>query len=146
MKKITRTALLHYSAQQMYQIVNDVASYPEFLPWCGGAQVHRETDVEMQASIHISKLGIKKTFSTLNHLTPNERIEMRLLEGPFSYLQGEWVFKALGETACKISFEIEFEVGNGFMGNLLSGVFEQIAGTLVESFVARAKQLYGNAE
>ncbi|WP_044407026.1 type II toxin-antitoxin system RatA family toxin [Thiomicrospira microaerophila] len=146
MKKISRTALLNYSARQMYQVVNDVALYPTFLPWCSDAQVHRETDAEMQASITISKLGINKTFSTSNHLTPNERIEMRLVDGPFSFLQGEWVFKALGDQACKISFEIEFEVSSGLMGSVLGGVFEQIAGTLVESFVARATNLYGGAQ
>lgn len=143
MKKISRTALLSYSAEQMYQIVNDVAQYPSFLPWCGGVELLSESATELRASITIAKLGLRKTFSTQNHLVPAQRIEMKLIEGPFSFLQGEWVFKALDEDACKISFEIEFEVSNGLVNGLLSGVFEQVASTLVDSFVQRANQLHG---
>lgn len=143
MKKISRTALLNYSAKQMYDVVNDVARYPEFLPWCGGAKVLSADDVSMQAEVTIAKLGIKQVFKTQNHLTPNQRIEMRLLEGPFSHLQGEWTFKALDEQACKINFEIEFEVSSGLLRVALNNIFEQIANTFVSSFVARAEQIYG---
>lgn len=144
MKKISRTALLNYSAEQMYQIVLDVEQYPVFLPWCGGVEVLVKSEDTLRARITIAKMGLRKAFSTQNHLVPGQRIEMKLIEGPFSYLQGEWDFKALGEQACKISFDIEFEVSNGLMSGLLSGVFEQVASTMVDSFVKRAKQLYGD--
>lgn len=143
MKKISRTALLNYSAKQMYDVVNDVSSYPEFLPWCGGANVLSADEFSMQAEITIAKLGIKQVFKTQNHLTPNQRIEMRLLEGPFSHLQGEWSFKPLDAQACKINFEIEFEVSSGLLRAALSSLFEQIANTFVSSFVKRAEQVYG---
>lgn len=143
MKKITRSALLPYSAKQMYDLVNDVEDYPQFLPWCGGAQIDEVTDSFMRAQVTIAKAGISQTFVTENHLTPNQRIEMKLLDGPFKYLHGEWRFKALDESACKILFEIEFEMKGGLLNMALGPIFEQIASTFVDSFVERAKQVYG---
>jgi ribosome-associated toxin RatA of RatAB toxin-antitoxin module len=142
MKKIARTALLPYSAEQVFNIVNDVASYPEFLPWCGGSSVLSETDYEMQASVTIAKAGIKQTFVTKNHLVPGRRIEMDLVDGPFKYLKGEWEFKVLDVDACKIIFEIEFEVSNSLLNAAIGAIFEQIASTMVDSFCERAKQIY----
>ncbi|MCF6299196.1 MAG: type II toxin-antitoxin system RatA family toxin [Thiomicrorhabdus sp.] len=143
MKKISRTALLPYSALQVYNLVNDVASYPEFLPWCGAAEVVFETESEMVAKVTIAKAGLQQTFETRNHLVPGERIEMHLVEGPFKYLRGEWVFKSLGEDACKIQFEVEFEVSSGVLNMALGTVFEHISSTLVDSFCERAKVIYG---
>ncbi|MCF6254135.1 MAG: type II toxin-antitoxin system RatA family toxin [Thiomicrorhabdus sp.] len=143
MKKISRTALLPYSALQVYNLVNDVASYPEFLPWCGGAEVVFETESEMVAKVTIAKAGLQQTFETRNHLVPGERIEMHLVEGPFKYLRGEWVFKALDVDACKIQFEVEFEVSSGVLNMALGSVFEHISSTLVDSFCERAKVIYG---
>ncbi|MBF6057884.1 MULTISPECIES: type II toxin-antitoxin system RatA family toxin [Thiomicrorhabdus] len=142
MKKIARTALLPYSAKQMYDLVNDVARYPEFLPWCGGSEVLSATDSYMEASVTIAKAGIKQTFQTRNHLVPGQRIEMQLIEGPFKYLRGEWQFKVLDTDACKILFEIEFEMSSGLLSAAIGPIFEQIASTLVDSFCERAKQIY----
>lgn len=142
MKKITRSALLPYSAQKMYDLVNAVDQYPAFLPWCGGAKINQTTETFMQASVTIAKAGISQTFETENHLTPNQRIEMKLLDGPFKFLHGEWAFKALDEEACKIVFDIEFEMKSGLLNMAIGPIFEQIASTLVDSFVERAKQIY----
>jgi len=142
MKKIARTALLPYSAEQVFHLVNDVARYPEFLPWCGGAEVMSESEFDMQAGVTISKAGIKQTFVTQNHLVPGRRIEMQLIDGPFKHLHGEWEFKVLDADACKIIFEIEFEVSNSLLNAAIGAVFEQIASTMVDSFCERAKQVY----
>jgi ribosome-associated toxin RatA of RatAB toxin-antitoxin module len=142
MKKITRTALLPYSAQQLYDLVNDVGSYPQFLPWCGGAEVVSEDALQMQARVTIAKAGIKQTFETCNHLVPGQRIEMQLVDGPFKHLRGEWLFKPLDVDACKIQFEVEFEVSSGLLNVAIGPLFEQIANTLVDSFCERAKQVY----
>ncbi|MBO1926742.1 type II toxin-antitoxin system RatA family toxin [Thiomicrorhabdus sp. 6S2-11] len=144
MKTITRTALLPYSAKQMYDLVNDVPSYPQFLPWCGGAKVLQQDASSMQASVTIAKAGIKQTFTTNNHLVDGKRIEMQLIDGPFKSMHGEWEFKVLDEDACKILFEIEFEVSNGILNMALGPIFEQIASTMVDSFCERAKQIYPN--
>lgn len=142
MKKITRTALLPYSAKQVYDLVNDVAQYPEFLPWCGGSEVISESEYEMQAGVTIAKAGITQTFVTHNHLVPGQRIEMNLIDGPFKSLKGEWEFKVLDVDACKILFEVEFET-NSLLGVAIGPIFEQIASTMVDSFCERAKQVYG---
>lgn len=144
MKKITRTALLPYSAQQMYDLVNDVASYPEFLPWCGGAEVLQQEHSSMRASVTIAKAGIKQTFTTENHLVAGKRIEMQLVDGPFKSMRGEWEFKPLDKDACKILFEIEFEVSSGILNMAIGPIFEQIASTMVDSFCERAKQVFPN--
>ena len=143
MKKITRTALLPYSAQQVFDLVNDVDSYPAFLPWCGGSEVVSVSNSEMKAKVTIAKAGIKKTFETHNHLVNGQRIEMSLIDGPFKSLRGEWEFKALDVDACKIRFEVEFEVSSGLLNAAIGPIFEQIANTLVDSFCERAKQVYG---
>lgn len=144
MKKITRTALLPYSAKQMYDLVNDVAAYPEFLPWCDKAEVLQQDSSSMQASVTISKAGIKQAFTTNNHLVEAKRIEMHLVDGPFKSMRGEWEFKALDKDACKVLFEIEFEVSSGILNLAIGPIFEQIASTLVDSFCERAKQVYPN--
>ena len=143
MKKINRSALLPYSAEQMYQLVNRVELYPQFLPWCGGASVESETESFMIATVTIAKAGLSQTFKTKNHLAPNQRIEMQLVDGPFKTLKGEWHFKALDQQACKILFEVEFEMKSGLLNMAIGPIFEQIASTFVDSFVKRAKQVYG---
>lgn len=142
MKKISRSALLPYSAEKVYKLVNDVNAYPEFLPWCGGAQVLEESETEMLASVTIAKAGISKAFTTSNQLEYGKSISMTLVDGPFSELKGEWVFKSLDENACKIEFEVAFAVSNGVLNAAIGTIFEQIASTFVDSFCKRAKDVY----
>ena len=106
---IQRSALLPYPAQALYDLVNDVARYPEFLPWCSGATVLESSDVAMRAKVEVAKGGLSQHFVTKNVLVPGQSIEMNLEEGPFSQLHGLWVFKPLGEKACKISLDLSFE-------------------------------------
>lgn len=143
MKKISRTALLPYSAQKIYDLVNDVTNYPDFLPWCSESKVLHSSKEEMSASITISKAGINKSFSTSNQLQNGERIEITLIDGPFKSLTGIWEFKSLDKEACKISFQVEFEVKKGVLNIAIGHVFEQIASTLVDSFCKRAEKIYG---
>lgn len=143
MKKISRSALLPYSSQAVFDLVNDIEAYPEFLPWCGGAEIKESSEKEMVASVLISKAGIKQVFTTRNTLTEPERIDMTLVDGPFKALTGTWLFKVLDEDACKISLDIEFEISNSLLNAAIGAIFEQIASTLVQSFCDRAKQVYG---
>lgn len=143
MKKISRTALQPYSAQQMFDLVNDVARYPEFLPWCSKGEVIHHNGDEMVASVHIRKGPVQQQFTTHNRMIPGERIDMTLVDGPFKHLQGQWRFIPLAEDACKVEFDIEYEVASGLFGKLLAPVFEQIATTLVDAFCQRARSEYG---
>jgi len=143
MPVISRSALVSFSAAQMYALVDDIEHYGEFLPWCRGTEVIARDDDEVRASICISKAGFNKRFATCNRLQSNKMIEMRLLEGPFKHLEGFWRFDALAEDACKVTLDLEFEFSNKIIGMTFGPVFGQIANTLVDSFMTRAKQVYG---
>lgn len=140
---IQRSALLPYPAKALYDLVNDVAHYPEFLPWCSSTRVLSADEQSMRASLEVAKAGLSQTLITRNALTPGEKIEMNLEEGPFKKLNGVWVFKPLGEKACKISLDLEFDYDGPIVRATLGPLFNQAANTLVDAFCQRAKQLYG---
>lgn len=143
MTSITRSALVMYSAEQMYALVNDVETYPQFLPGCSATELISKTEEELVASLSISKMGVNQTFSTRNKLHYPERMELSLVDGPFSQFVGVWQFQRLSDEACKVTFDMEFEVNNKLAGIALGAVFKQMATMMVDSFVQRAKQVYG---
>lgn len=144
MTTIHRSAIVPYSAHRMFELVADIPSYPEFLPWCGGARIVSVQGDEVIAAIDIAYSGVHKTFSTRNLLQRDKMMEIRLLEGPFSYLQGFWQFKALDENSSKISLDLEFEVANRIVSLALTPVFSGIANQLVDRFHRRAIELHGS--
>ena len=141
--RIQRSALLPYPAQALFDLVNDVASYPQFLPWCSSSQVLEVSETHMRASLEVAKGSISQRFMTRNQLVPGQRIEMNLEEGPFTSLNGVWEFKALGDKACKISLDLTFDYAGPLVRATLGPLFNQAANTLVDAFCQRAKQLYG---
>lgn len=143
MTHIQRSALLPYTAEQMYDLVNRVEHYPEFLPWCSEAHVLEESDDAMRARLTIAKAGLRQSFTTRNALVPGRQIQMQLEDGPFSNLQGTWEFKPLSEQACKISLDLHFEYSGPIMRATLGPLFNHAANTLVDAFSQRAKELYG---
>ena len=143
MTAIHRFALVPYSARQMFELVADIPSYPKFLPWCTGARALSQEADAVIASIDISYHGVHKTFTTRNLLQRDKMMEIRLLDGPFSHLQGFWRFIPLEERASRISLDLEFEVGNRLVGAVLTPVFSSLANQLVENFHRRAHALYG---
>ncbi|MEO8006206.1 MAG: type II toxin-antitoxin system RatA family toxin [Betaproteobacteria bacterium] len=142
MALVEKSVLIEYSAAQMYALVDDVPAYPEFLPWCGGAEVLSSEGNTKRAAITIDFRGIKQRFSTENRTDPPNLIEMNLVDGPFRQLDGSWRFKALGESACKIEFRLHYEFSGKILEMLVGPVFHYIANTFVEAFVKRAKQVY----
>jgi ribosome-associated toxin RatA of RatAB toxin-antitoxin module len=134
-----------YTADDMFALVNDIASYPKFLPWCKSARIISQNQSEIIATITMGGAGLEKTFTTTNQIKPVESIEMHLLEGPFSHLYGLWTFQMLGEVGCKISLNMEFEISNKLLRFSLEPVFTRIANTLVDAFVKRANELYGKS-
>jgi ribosome-associated toxin RatA of RatAB toxin-antitoxin module len=141
--RILRSALLPYPAAVLYGLVNDVARYPEFLPWCSATEVLEVSEVQMLARLVIAKGGLSQRFVTRNQLQPGQRIEMNLEEGPFTQLNGVWEFKALGEQACKISLDLSFDYAGPLVKATLGPLFNQAANTLVDAFCQRVKQLHG---
>jgi len=143
MTTITRSALVMHSAGQMFDLVNDVRRYPEFLQGCKATEVIAEGDDFIEATLTIAKAGVNQSFSTRNTLIRPERMEMRLLDGPFTRFEGVWHFQALSDEACKVSLDMEFDVANKLAGVALGAVFKQVANMMVDSFVKRAKEIYG---
>ena len=134
MPQISRSALVPFSAEQMYQLVNDVHSYPDFLPGCTGSRVLNATSNEMTAAVDVAKAGISKTFTT--------RINMQLVDGPFRKLMGGWQFTPLSEEACKVELHLDFEFTNKLIELAFGKVFKELAGSMVQAFTQRAKEVY----
>lgn len=142
MPTITRSALVMYSAEQMFNLINDVDAYPQFLPDCGDSKIVSQTESAMTASLLVSKGGIKKWFTTENVLTLNESVKMNLVDGPFKYLVGEWTLVPLSEEACKINFNIDYEFSSKVLGIAFGRVFDHLVNNIVQSFISRAKEVY----
>lgn len=140
---IHRAAVVPYSDREMYDLVADIASYPQFLPWCGGARILKRQEDVVEAAITIAYHGVHKTFTTRNLLQKNKMMEMQLVEGPFRRLHGYWRFTALEARACKIELDLEFEVASRLVAAVLSPVFTGIVNQLVGAFHKRAVELYG---
>ena len=147
MPLISRKALVQYSAEEMYQLVSDVETYPQFLPWCRSTRLISKSEDEVRASIEIYKGKLNKSFTTLNRHQKNKMIEMRLLEGPFRHLEGFWRFDALkNDMGCKVSLDLDFEFDSKLIAMMVGPVFSQIANSLVDSFCKRAVEIYGERE
>jgi ribosome-associated toxin RatA of RatAB toxin-antitoxin module len=138
MASIEKSVLVQHSAESMFALVADIPSYPEFLPWCGGAEVKARDGSRVTAAITIDFHGIRQSFTTVNDQHPSDRIDMQLVEGPFSQLSGGWTFTPLGADACKVELALDYEFSNFLLDRMVGPVFHQIAGSMVDSFVKRA--------
>lgn len=143
MPKIKKHALVAYSAQQMYDLVNDVDSYDKFLPGCRRSEVLEQSDTHMRAKMLLNKAGVEQELVTLNTLTPGRRIEMRLDDGPFKSLEGGWRFTPMSDEACKIELELDFTFTSRFVEFAFGKVFKALANNMVQAFSDRAKRVYG---
>ncbi|CAH8189882.1 SRPBCC family protein [Vibrio aestuarianus] len=142
MKQVSRSALVSFSAEQMFNLVNDVARYPEFLPGCSGSRVIESSEQSMVASVDVSKAGISKTFTTSNVLVTGEAIVMHLVDGPFKTLKGGWYFTSLDEQACKVELKLEFEFSSKMIELAFGKIFHELTSNMVNAFTKRAKQVY----
>jgi ribosome-associated toxin RatA of RatAB toxin-antitoxin module len=143
MPSVSKSVLVPYAAPRMFELVERVEDYPQFLPWCGGAQVHERAADRMIATIRIDFRGLRQSFTTENLHEPDRSIRMRLRDGPFSQLDGLWLFQPLREDACKIAFSLEYAFAGALLSRALSPVFDQIAAGFVDAFVRRAEVIYG---
>ncbi len=143
MNTLKRSAMVPYSARQMYELVNSIEDYPRFLPWCSKSKVISRTDEEVVAELEISWKGMHKSFSTRNTLHPYHSMDIGLVNGPMKHMQGKWDFVVINEHACKVLLDLEFEFAGGFFDMLFQPVFQSIANSLVDAFCQRAVELYG---
>jgi ribosome-associated toxin RatA of RatAB toxin-antitoxin module len=149
MKHVKKSVLLWYSPHEMYTLVTAVADYPAFLPWCDRAEVLEQHDGGMTARLHLHYAGVRHAFTTRNAHVADQSVDVDLVDGPFSLLDGAWKFLPLAmpghadARACKIEFDLRYAFSNRALEALLSPVFDRIANTFVDSFVRRAEQVYG---
>lgn len=143
MTQISRSALVMHSAEQMFDLVNDVRQYPQFLQGCQSTRVLAEDDTMIEAELTLSKAGFSQSFTTRNTLQRPHRMDIKLVDGPFSHFTGTWNFHSLSDTACKVTLELEFEMANRLTGMAMATLFKQVAGMMVDAFVKRAKEIYG---
>lgn len=147
MKHVKKSVLLWYSAQEMYDLVTAIDSYPSFLPWCERAEVLAQDDEGMTARLHLQFAGLHHAFTTRNQQAAGQSVVMTLVDGPFSVLDGTWLFKPLGADgptpACRIEFDLRYAFSSAAFETVLSPVFDRVANTFVDSFVKRAEQVYG---
>ena len=146
MTVIHKSALVPYSATQMYDVINDIEAYPEYLPWCHSSQLISLIDNEQIGELEVARVGIRQKFTTCNHLYPNQKIEIRLQEGPFSKLEGAWTLTELRSDACKVELVLEFEFAGKLLNSAFGKVFGQIATTLVDAFCKRLPEVYGRKD
>ena len=142
MPEIRRSALMPYPARFMYDVVNNVDSYPDFLPWCGGVETHHIDETSMEASILMRGVGLNHWFKTRNSMQPGKSIAMVLVEGPFSRLEGLWRFTPVDAEGCKVELALEYELKQGLASAIIAPAFSRIANTMVRSFCEHASELY----
>lgn len=148
MKQVKKSVLLWYSAREMYDLVSRFEDYPRFLPWCDRAEVVEHHETGLTARLGLAYGGLRHTFATRNEFVPGQSLSMKLVDGPFSLLDGLWLFKALGNPvedrpACKVELDLRYAFSSPTLERVVSPVFDRVANTLVDSFVTRAEQVYG---
>lgn len=146
MKTVRKSVLIWYSPQEMFALVTDVPSYPQFLPWCDHALIREQDGQGMTAEVGIALAGVRKSFVTRNLHEPGRRVTMTLVEGPFSQLDGDWHFHPVSDgsqRACKVELELRYGFSSTALATLVGPVFDKIAASLVDAFVARAEKVYG---
>lgn len=152
MKHVKKSVLLWYTPREMYDLVTAIRDYPSFLPWCANAEVLDSDDEGMTARLTLSKAGMRHAFTTRNRHWPGEQVEVTLINGPFSHLDGTWKFLPIGQSktdseadapACRIEFDLCYAFSSVALEAVVSPVFDRIANTFVDSFVKRAEQVYG---
>ena len=143
MRRVSRSALVPYTAREMFVLIDDVEAYPEFLPWCNDAEVRNRTDDVVDATLELHKGSLSNHFTTRNTRREFETIELELIGGPFRHLQGGWQFTEIGEEGCKVALELEFEFENKLIDMMFGAFFEDTCNSLVDAFTKRAQVVFG---
>ncbi len=148
MKHVRRSVLLWYSPREMYALVTGIPAYPQFLPWCDRADVLENDGDSVTARLSLAYMGVRHAFTTRNRHVVDRSVTVSLVDGPFSVLEGSWLFQPLGrpgteEQACKIEFDLRYSFASAALERVVSPVFDRVANTLVDAFVRRAEEVYG---
>ena len=140
MHNIHKSAIVLHPAEKMFQLVDSVENYPQFLPWCGSTQIIERDKEKTIASIEINYKGIRQTFTTKNTKKQNQEMMIKLIDGPFKSLSGQWMFKNIDKDSCQIELKLEYEFSNIILEKLISPVFNMIANTFIDEFIKEANR------
>lgn len=148
MKHVKKSVLLWYTPQEMYELVTGIDQYPQFLPWCDRAEVLERHDNGVTARLGLHYMGVRHAFTTRNEHVSGQSVVVQLVDGPFSLLEGTWLFHPLGRPgseaeACKIEFDLRYAFSSIALEAVVSPVFDRVANTFVDCFVKRAEQVHG---
>ncbi|MFZ4650736.1 MAG: type II toxin-antitoxin system RatA family toxin [Rubrivivax sp.] len=148
MKRVQKSVLLWYSAREMFDLVSAIEDYPRFLPWCDRAEVLERHEDGVTARLGLAYAGVRQAFTTRNEHRQGESVQVRLVDGPFSLLEGSWLFRAIaaapaGQAACRVELDLRYDFSSKALETLVSPVFDRVAETLVDAFVSRAETVYG---
>ncbi|WP_226642829.1 type II toxin-antitoxin system RatA family toxin [Microbulbifer variabilis] len=146
MTEIERSALVMYSAEQMFDLVNDVASYPQFLPGCRGAEILYRDEETLEARLDLSRAGIRQSFTTRNQLVRPTNMTLTLVDGPFENFTGHWTFTPLAESACKVTFSLSFAMKSRLIAAAAGKLFSDLANQMVAVMCTRAEEIYGKPQ
>lgn len=142
MPNIQESVDVPYNAAEMYELVNHIEAYVEFIPWCTESKILSQDEDNIQASLTLCGAGFSKSFTTSNRLQKNKIIKISLVNGPFRHLEGFWAFEPT-KKGCKVHLNLAFEFTNHLLTFAFSPVFEKMAQSLIQAFSDRAKQIYG---
>jgi ribosome-associated toxin RatA of RatAB toxin-antitoxin module len=144
MSVVNKSLVVPYTAAQMYDLINAIELYPEFLPWCKGTELHSKTDIELKATIHLAKGPLTYSITTVNTMVPNESISMVYIAGPFRNCTGAWKFIPTQVQQSQVNFNMEYQFVNRLTAIAIEPIFYPITNTLIDAFYKRAEQVYGN--
>jgi ribosome-associated toxin RatA of RatAB toxin-antitoxin module len=142
MARVEKSVLVAHTPERMFALVDKVEEYPIFLPWCGGTELIVRDEFRTEATLHIAYMGIRQSFTTENTKQHPREMRIRLKEGPFSEMEGDWLFLPLGSDACKVEFRLQYVFSSRVLETILSPVFSHITNTFVDAFVRRADEVY----
>lgn len=146
MLNISKSVIVPYTPAQMYVLVSDIDNYPKYLPWCPSSQVLKRDGNKITGRVDISYLKVKAHFTTINTNTENQRIDMGLVDGPFKHLKGHWSFTPLGDSGCKVEFNLDYKFSNFIIEKVIGAVFEMVIKSIVDAFVKKAHEIYSTGK
>lgn len=141
MKTIKKSHIVPFSAQQMYELVDNINDYQNFIPWCSQSEEHQRDQNSVTATLSLAYQGMQKSFTTKNTLHPHKLIELGLVDGPFSHLEGFWRFQEVDE-GCKIDFELNYNISNKLLSMFIGPIFENAANSMLGIFCEQAAKKY----
>jgi ribosome-associated toxin RatA of RatAB toxin-antitoxin module len=141
MARVEKSVLVAHTPERMFELVDRVEDYPDFLPWCGGTELKLRDEHRTVATIHIAYMGIRQSFTTENIKTHPREMRITLQDGPFAELEGDWSFFPLGDEACKVEFRLQYVFSSRVLETVLAPVFSHITNTFVDAFVRRADEV-----